>query len=209
MSDTLKSVQLDVPWTTREGALGNAIGWWLEHLDLARSITTLKSPRNDEELEIRATLHDQPSRDLTEIGFGVSQVVPVLAAGLLEQGGGLFVVDLPEAHLHPRPQAKLADFFCSVALSGRQTLVETHSEMFFHQLRLRAAMNESLRDLIAVYFIDPPVDACCSMPRRVGLGFDDELKWPVGFLQEGWETETRINAVRHARKETVGEDRSS
>jgi predicted ATPase len=199
IADRPESVRLDASWAEREGTLLDAIGWWLEHLGLARSVRTIKSPRHEDELEIRATLDGRQSHDLTEIGFGISQVVPVITAGLLEPKDGLFVVDLPEAHLHPRPQAELADFFCSLALSGRSTLVETHSEMFFHRLRLRAEMNASLREQIAVYFIDPPVDGCCSTPREVGLNFGEELKWPAGFLQEGWETETQINAVRQAR----------
>jgi predicted ATPase len=203
-----EDVQLDASWTRREGPLLNAVGWWLEHLGLARSVQTIKSPRQEDELEIRASLDGQQSHDLTEIGFGISQVVPVITAGLLESQDGLFVVDLPEAHLHPRPQAELADFFCSLALSGRSTLVETHSEMFFHRLRLRAEMNPSLREQIAVYFIDPPVEGCCSSPREVGLKFDDELKWPAGFLQEGWETETQIRVVRQS-KQKAGREGAS
>jgi predicted ATPase len=109
-------------------------------------------------------------------------------------------VDLPEAHLHPQPQSDLADFFCSLALSGRKCLVETHSEMFFHRLRLRAALHPELMDQIAVYFVDQPREGSCCRPRPIGLGYDDELTWPVGFFQEGWESETKINAVRQSRR---------
>jgi hypothetical protein len=72
--------------------------------------------------------------------------------------------------------------------------------MFFHRLRLRAAQDPSLMDKIAVYFIDASKDGVCSPPRPVGLGFKDELRWPEGFLQEGWETEMQINTVRQANK---------
>jgi predicted ATPase len=147
---------------------------------------------------MQVTLDGTGRHDITEIGFGVSQIVPVIVAGLLQPIGSWYAVDLPEAHLHPRPQAAIADFFCSLALSGRSMLVETHSEMFVHRLRLRAAMNPSLMDRIAVYFIDRPTSKGCASPRSVGLSFEEELTWPEGFLQEAWETETQISAIREA-----------
>lgn len=152
------------------------------------------------DLQLRVAPNGQSPHDITEIGFGVSQVIPVLVAGLLQPKDSLFIVDLPEAHLHPRPQGAIADFFCSLALAGKTSLVETHSEMFFHQLRLRAAMDPRLMENIAVYFIDRPVDGICSKPRLVDLGYEGELQWPEGFLQEAWETESSISAVREAQR---------
>jgi len=55
-------------------------------------------------------------------------------------------------------------------------------------------------DKIAVYFIDRPVDGLCCKPRLVNLGYEGELQWPEGFLQEAWETESQINAVREAQR---------
>ena len=188
-------------WTEKQESLLEGVGAWLSLLDLASAIETVPPTVSDKGVKLRATLKGQKSHDITEIGFGVSQVIPVLVAGLLQPSDSLFIVDLPEAHLHPRPQGAIADFFCSLALSGKSALVETHSEMFFHRLRLRAAQNPSLMDKIAVYFIDEPdKDGFCSKPRPVGLGFQDELRWPEGFLQEGWETEMLINVARQARE---------
>jgi predicted ATPase len=192
---------IDRDWETRSENLSEALGTWLKQFNLASSVETRRA-KPQAPVEVRVTLSKAcGSRDITEIGYGISQVLPVLVGGLLQSKDGLFIVDLPEAHLHPRPQADLADFFCSLALSGRACLVETHSEMFFHRLRLWAAMNKSLMDKIAVYFFDPhKQDGLCSEPRIVGLDFDSELKWPVGFLQEAWETETQITAARQARE---------
>jgi len=141
---------------------------------------------------------------LVEVGFGNSQVLPVLTAGLLQPEGSLFVVDLPEAHLHPRPQADLADFFCSLALSGRFSLVETHSEIFFDRLRLRAEMDDDLKNKIAVYFIDKPGDdGLCRQLRPVGLGLDEQFEWPAGFFQEALLNEEQIEAVRQSKRQTT------
>lgn len=190
--------KIDYEWRVVQEPLVDAVGAWLSRLNLAGTVEAVPPSSPDFRVELRVTLKGQSSRNITEIGFGISQVVPVLVAGLLQPKDSLFIVDLPEAHLHPRPQGAIADFFCSLALSGRFSLVETHSEMFFHRLRLRAAMDPGLMDKIAVYFIDPAKDGFSSVPREVGLRFEDELRWPEGFLQEAYETEMHINAVRQA-----------
>ena len=72
--------------------------------------------------------------------------------------------------------------------------------MFFHQLRLRVAMNPELNDLIAVYFVDEPLSGRCRQPRQIGLTLDGEPGWPEGFFQEGWNVESQISAVREAQR---------
>ncbi len=189
----------DTEWKAKHETLSNALNAWLLRLEIASHVEIVPSSGVSKDLQMRVSPKGQSKHDITEIGFGVSQVIPVLIAGLLQPEDSLLIVDLPEAHLHPRPQSDIADFFCSLALSGRTALVETHSEMFFHRLRLRAAQDPSLMDKIAVYFIDPPKDGVCRPPRPVGLGYEEELHWPERFLEEAYETEIQINAVRRAR----------
>lgn len=193
---------IDAPGRAVIKMLPEAVGNWLKFLGLSWSIEARPSPTLPSRVQIRVILHEgKPARDITEVGYGLSQVIPVLVGGLLQSKDSFFVVDLPEAHLHPRPQALLADFFCAMILSGQSAIVETHSEMFFHRLRLRAAMSEELRSKIAVYFFDPNASIeQCPPPRLVGLEHDAELKWPEGFLQEAWELEEQINAVREGRR---------
>jgi predicted ATPase len=194
--------RINAPWRVQSESLPNATCVWLDRLGIAAKVETIDSARPPGRIETRFTIsRNGKSHDITEVGFGLSQVLPVLVGGLMQAEDSLLIVDLPEAHLHPRPQADLADFFCSLAMSKRSVIVETHSEMFFHRLRLWAALSQELADQIAVYFVDPPgPDNLCIEPRRVGLEFQDELKWPTKFLQEAWEIESQIKAVREARR---------
>lgn len=189
----------DRQWKSKQETLSDALNSWLVRLKIASHVEIVPPSGVSKDLQMRVSPKDQSKHDITEIGFGVSQVIPVVVAGLLQPKDSLFIVDLPEAHLHPRPQGDIADFFCSLALSGRTALVETHSEMFFQRLRLRAEQDHSLMDKIAVYFIDAPKNGICQPPRAVGLRQEDYLRWPEEFLQEAWEMETQINAVRRAR----------
>jgi hypothetical protein len=193
-------LQLDESFVETPDTLLGAVTAWLKHLGVANSLQSRVSKREDGSLELQVTVPNQEAHNIVEIGFGISQVLPILTCGLLQTKGSLFVVDLPEAHLHPKPQSELADFFCSLALSGRNALVETHSEMFFHRLRTRSEMLPQLRNLIAVYFIDEPKNGICREPRKIGLGLDDETDWPAGFFQEGWDIEVQISSLRRARR---------
>lgn len=189
-------------------SLSRALSLWLERLGMAESLSTRLENRRMAELGVRMEAVLQKgaaSRSLTDMGFGLSQVLPVLARGLTLDQDGLLIVEQPEAQLHPRPQAELADFFCSMIKCKRHVLVETHSEALFHRLRLRVAMDPSLEDQVAVYFVDAPQsvnagEIVCASPGRVSLREEDELKWPKGFLNEGFESEMQIRAARLAKR---------
>jgi len=199
----IKKKDFQINWEEGKATLQSAASKWLQHLQLAEQVQVSESLRyGSEYVDVRVTLRPSgASRDITEVGFAISQTLPIIIGALIQPRDSLLIVDLPEGHLHPRPQADMADLFCSLAMCGRSALVETHSEMFFHRLRLRAAMDPELMKRIAVYFVDAPgADGLCGEPRKVGLSFDEELQWPSGFLQETLDSEIQIDSVRQARK---------
>ena len=75
-------------------------------------------------------------RNLMDVGFGVSQVLPVLAALLRANGPSMFLLQQPELHLHPSAQAALGSLFCRTAEARRQLIVETHSEYIVDRVRM-------------------------------------------------------------------------
>jgi AAA ATPase domain len=177
-----------------------ALSKWLARLGLADSLET-RVIDGGRAIQTMATLSGQNrARPLTDIGFGVSQVLPIIVSGLTLEDNGLLVVEQPEAQLHPKPQEGLADFFCSMIKCQKNVLVETHSEYLFHQLRLRAAMDNELADKIAVYFIDEPESGTCCSPVLISLLEGNELKWPKGFLPNGISAELAIRDARKARR---------
>lgn len=189
--------------------LRTAVSDWLARLGLAAAFET-KLINGGRAIQVLAAPPMQEiARPLTDIGFGVSQVLPILVKGLSVKKNGLFVIEQPEAQLHPKPQAELADFFCSMVKCERNVLVETHSEALFHRLRILADMDEDLSQKIAVYFIDEPSigtdgASSCSQPRRISLKPGDEFKWPTGFLYDGVETEMQVRAIRIAKEKEEG-----
>ena len=183
-------------WATFEARLIDAVGSWMNHLGLAHGVRTSEQASR---LQLMALMGEHPA-PLTDVGFGLSQVLPVLLAGLTVPDDGLFIVEQPEAQLHPRSQAALADFFCSLAKAGITCIVETHSEAFFHRLRLRAAMDANLAEQLGIYFLPAALAYTeCSAPQAIAIRADGDLMWPEGFFTEGLEQELAIAAIRAAR----------
>ena len=77
-----------------------------------------------------------PQRNLIDVGYGVSQVLPVVMELLRPQATSMFLLQQPEAHLHPSAQAVLGSLFCGVAAMGRQLIVETHSDHLLDRVRM-------------------------------------------------------------------------
>ena len=86
-----------------------------------------------------------PQRNLIDVGYGVSQVLPIVTELLrgntimeLLRGTppSIFLLQQPEVHLHPSAQAALGSFFCQVAKPDRQLVVETHSDHLIDRVRM-------------------------------------------------------------------------
>ena len=77
-----------------------------------------------------------PSRNLIDVGYGVSQVLPVVTELLRQDAPNVFLLQQPEVHLHPSAQAALGSLFCQVASRDRQLIVETHSDNLIDRVRM-------------------------------------------------------------------------
>lgn len=75
-------------------------------------------------------------RNLVDVGYGVSQVLPVITELLRDEAPAMFLLQQPEVDLHPSAQAALGSLFCQVAKSSRQLIVETHSDHLINRVRM-------------------------------------------------------------------------
>lgn len=77
-----------------------------------------------------------PPRNLIDVGYGVSQVLPVITELLRSDSPSLFLLQQPEVHLHPSAQAALGSLFCQIAGPERQLVIETHSDHLLNRVRM-------------------------------------------------------------------------
>lgn len=101
-----------------------------------------------------------PYRNLMDVGYGVSQVLPVVLELLRQGGSPTLLLQQPEVHLHPSAQAALGSLLCDVIgrekkRDPRQIIVETHSDFILDRIRMAVASDRdplTPDDVAIVYF---------------------------------------------------------
>jgi predicted ATPase len=167
-------------------SLNEAVNLWLDSFGLASSAKTAENGRLGIGLRLNL-LSGGNEVDLTSVGVGVSQVLPVIVSCLIAKKGTVLLLEQPELHLHPKLQMDLADFLIACCKSGRQIIVETHSEHMVSRIRRRIAEStgSELEDLVGILFAEQKNGVTQyrspSINKFGGLGSD----WPDGFLDVG------------------------
>jgi predicted ATPase len=183
-----------------------AVTDWLQYLGVAEKAHSIDKGKLGHELKVSLS-ENGPEHDLTHVGVGVSQVLPILVMSLLADRDTTLVFEQPELHLHPKVQTRLADFFLSMALLGKQCLIETHSEYLINRLRYRAASqgdDNRITSNLKMYFVEKR-DGCSSF-REVRVNeYGAILDWPEGFFdQSQLESESILRAAVTKRKHKRG-----
>jgi hypothetical protein len=134
------------------------------------------------------------SISIKDVGFGVSQVLPVLIQSLLYRDTTL-IIEQPEIHIHPRLQADLAEVFAeSYMLYKNHFLIETHSEnlilRFQKLIREKTEIGDSKRILtnkdISVIYVDREEDSSYCVELRLDEDGEFIDSWPNGFFEESF-----------------------
>ena len=199
-SANFKSPVIDRKTVTR--TLEAAVIDWLQYLGVASSVKSRDQGKLGHELKVGLSNSDS-THDLTHVGVGVSQVLPILVMCLLADTDSTLVFEQPELHLHPKVQTLLGDFFLSMALCNKQCIVETHSEYFIDRLRFRiaaASPENELNSQTKIYFVEKPSQG--SFFREVVINEYGAISdWPEGFFdQSQQQAEEILRAAAMKRK---------
>lgn len=86
--------------------------------------------------QIRVKIEGPPT-NLVDVGYGISQVLPILVESLVADRGNLYLIQQPEVHLHPRAQAALGSFLVRLAATqSKRFVIETHSDYLIDRIRM-------------------------------------------------------------------------
>ncbi len=96
-----------------------------------------------------------PPANLLDVGYGVSQALPVIVQSILQADNKLLLLQQPEVHLHPRAQAALGSFFTSlVATQQKELVIETHSDYLLDRIRIDVAQGVIPASSVQILFFD-------------------------------------------------------
>ena len=136
----------------------------------------------------------QAEVDLTAVGVGVSQALPIALLLVLSDPGDVIIIEQPELHLHPAMQLRMADLLLNYACAGRQVIVETHSEHIVNRLRRRVVEAPELaRDSIMLQFAETDSNNN-TIYRPSEINNDGTLSddWPEGFFEVASDEATEL-----------------
>ncbi len=160
-----------------------SVGESLRRLKLIESfrIERVASERRDYEIRLRKA-ESGPEVLLPDVGFGVSQVLPVLVLCYYAAEGSTLVIEQPELHLHPAAQSELADVLIDVVKNrSMQIILESHSEHLLRRLQRRIAEGAFAANDAALYFCEMDNGASKCTPLEItDEGFI--RNWPKDFF---------------------------
>lgn len=162
---------------------------WLKEMGLIESFSVKPIAKNRKEYEVLVrTRSSKHLVNLTDVGFGVSQVLPVIVQCFHAPRHAIVIFEQPEIHLHPNVQASLADLLIEATQAredgqdrANQFLVESHSEHFLRRLQRRIAEERITPENVAIYFCSPGRDGAVLEELQVDE-YGNIVNWPEDFF---------------------------
>ena len=168
---------------------------WLKSSQMASDIRVDNLSDSHYELHIQNP-NSNEYQNFADVGYGISQVVPVLVAGYNLMPEQTLMVEEPEIHLHPNAQAQLGDFFLDLYKHNVQSIIESHSEYLVVRLQQHVASGLLDSNDIAFYYIHADGDG--KKVAKLSLDSTGTFKqpWPQGFFPHRLEEAKKLAKLR-------------
>lgn len=121
--------------------------------------------------------------DLSQIGFGNNQIIPILVTILTARKGDLVIIENPEVHLHPKWKTNLVEIFYYAVKYGVNILIETQSLEIINRVRLYIKNENELKNNTSLYFFEK--QGLQSSVQKIEIGKEGSLNsWPDDFVDQ-------------------------
>lgn len=182
-----KYVLPDHPKTSK--TLQHVIAESLQQMGLIDKFEVHPISKAHQQYEVKiATKGSSELVNLPDVGFGISQILPVITELFYVPQNSVIIIEQPELHLHPKAQAELADIMIAAINAHEnhldrniQLLIETHSEHFLRRFMRRLAENKITMDQLKAYFVNGAKTP--STLNELALNEYGEItNWPKDFF---------------------------
>lgn len=177
------------------------VALWLRELGLIDSFEVEAITKDSNLYRVWVKKAPKSSRVLiTDVGFGVSQLLPVLVLCYYVPKGSTILLEQPELHLHPSVQSGLADVFIDVVKKRNvQVIFESHSEHLLRRLQRRIADKKISSEDAALCFCDVSSGVSKLVPLELNL-FGEIYNWPDDFFGDEYGEIAAIARAKLARQ---------
>lgn len=122
------------------------------------------------------------SLNITDVGFGISQVLPIIIQGFLSIDNSITIVEQPEIHLHPMMQADLGDLFIDIVKEQQKKLIiETHSEYLLKRIRRRISEGVISPSMVSICLFHPKTATKDAWVEQLSIAEKGDFEWPEEF----------------------------
>ena len=177
------------------------VAYWLRELKMIHDFSI--EPVTEGSNLYRAWVQKTPKSAkvlITDVGFGVSQILPVITLCYYVPEGSTILMEQPEIHLHPTVQAGLADVFIDAVKTNKvQIILESHSEHLLKRLQRRIAEEELSPESTALYFCKMSNGGSELEQLQLDL-FGHITNWPEGFFGDEFEEIAAMTKAIQERK---------
>ncbi len=184
-------------WQATRDGRAKELGRSLEKLGLTWKVAAKRIDETQVELRVGRLTHGtrgnaQDMVNIADVGFGVSQTLPVVVALLAASPGQFVHIEQPEIHLHPRAQTRLAELLAAAAARGVRVVVETHSSLLLLAVQTLVAEGKLSTDLVKLHWFTRDKDGAttvssCDLDKAGAFG-----DWPEDFGDVELKAESRF-----------------
>ena len=141
-------------WQTYESDKFEILISEMRNLHLLEDVNTERLDGGRYEVKVK-TKGNEILSSLSDVGYGISQFLPIMVADLQLPDNSQLFLSQPEIHLHPSVQSSFGDYLVrQINKSDKRYVVETHSEYLLNKLRLAIVKGELKQEDISVYYLE-------------------------------------------------------
>lgn len=168
----------------------NKIKKWLEKFNISLDFSLEELKKGSKRYEM--LLKDYFTKvkvNLADVGFGASQILPILVQGFISPSNAILLLEQPEIHLHPKAQCIMGDLLVDIVKdTDKRLIIETHSDLLIDRVCKHILLEDSKispEDII-IYYFDPSKEGTIVKPITVNENAQYE-NFPEGFFEERFE----------------------
>lgn len=189
-----RSGQWTIDLIQYEEEIRRVIQIWLEKFSISREFALKELKKGSKRYEV--VLKDYFTSidvNLADVGFGTSQILPIIVQGFTSPPQSTLLIEQPEIHLHPKAQCTMGDLLVDIVRKRNLNLIiETHSDLIIQRVCKHILLKEITPDDIIIYYFEPGKEGVVVKPITVNENAQFE-NFPEGFFEERFE-----EALEHA-----------